>query len=162
MYESITYGKLSELLQELGFQVKSVKGSHMVFWHPDTGERVILPSRPSDEQIDRVRLRAVTRILTDSRFSERASPEKLIQPERLANKTMTNPTFQIYIDKSGKFHFRLISKEGQVILNGGPFDSKQDCVSAIELLKLNASKVEQYDIIIIAPIYDMTGISLDA
>lgn len=160
MYESITYGELSELLQGLGFQVKSVEGSHMVFWHPDTGERVILPSRAPNEQVDRVRLRAVAGILTDSRFSERAASEKPTRAGR-STKTMPNPKFQIYVDESGKFRFRLISKGGEIILKGGPFDSKRDCVSAIELLRHSASKPERYDAMI-APIYDMTDISLNA
>lgn len=52
------------------------------------------------------------------------------------------PKYEVYEDKAGKFRFRLIAKNGQVILASQGYKSKDGCLGGIESVKKNAPQAE--------------------
>tara|TARA_R110002167_G_scaffold79830_5_gene219865 strand:- start:4245 stop:4586 length:342 start_codon:yes stop_codon:yes gene_type:complete len=58
--------------------------------------------------------------------------------------TVTNPKFQIY--KSGtEFRYRLRARNGEIILHGEGYTSKQGCLNGIDSVKRNSPNDERYD-----------------
>lgn len=55
---------------------------------------------------------------------------------------VTNPKFELYTDKAGKFRFRLKASNGQVIATSEDFKAKEDCLKVIDLIVKNAQKAE--------------------
>ncbi len=57
---------------------------------------------------------------------------------------VTNPKFQIY--KSGSDHrYRLKARNGEIILSGEGYTSKQGCLNGIQSVKINAPFDSRYD-----------------
>ena len=53
-------------------------------------------------------------------------------------KTLPNPKFEIYKDKSSAFRFRLTSRNGQTIATGESYSTKAACENGIESVRRNA------------------------
>lgn len=51
---------------------------------------------------------------------------------------MSEPMFEWYKDKKGKFRFRLKAANGEVIATSEAYSSKEGCVNGIESVKKNA------------------------
>ena len=51
---------------------------------------------------------------------------------------MPEPKFEWFKDKAGKFRFRLLASNGQIIAVGEGYESKEACVNGIESVKKNA------------------------
>jgi uncharacterized protein YegP (UPF0339 family) len=50
--------------------------------------------------------------------------------------------FETYVDKAGKYRFRLKAANGEVIASGEAYDSKASCLNGIESIKKNAPGAE--------------------
>jgi len=61
---------------------------------------------------------------------------------------MAEPKFQIFKDVAGKFRFRLIAPNGEIIAASEAYESKDGCKNGIASVKENAPK---------AVIEDLTG-----
>jgi len=48
--------------------------------------------------------------------------------------------FEVYKDKGGKYRYRLKAGNGQIILTGEAYNSKDACLSGIESIKKNSQK----------------------
>lgn len=54
-----------------------------------------------------------------------------------------HPKFQIYMDKSERYRFRLRATNGQIIAScGEPYNSKKACLNGIDSVKRNAPDAE--------------------
>jgi uncharacterized protein YegP (UPF0339 family) len=51
---------------------------------------------------------------------------------------MPEPVFEWYLDKAGKYRFRLKAANGEMIAISEGYASKQGCVEGIESVKKNA------------------------
>ncbi|MCJ7635227.1 YegP family protein [Candidatus Bathyarchaeota archaeon] len=51
---------------------------------------------------------------------------------------MPEPVFEWYVDKTGKYRFRLKAANGEMIAISEGYASKQGCVDGIESVKKNA------------------------
>jgi uncharacterized protein YegP (UPF0339 family) len=51
---------------------------------------------------------------------------------------MPEPVFEWYVDKAGKYRFRLKAANGEMIATSEGYASKQGCVDGIESVKKNA------------------------
>jgi uncharacterized protein YegP (UPF0339 family) len=51
---------------------------------------------------------------------------------------MPEPVFEWYVDKAGKYRFRLKAANGEMIATSEGYASKQSCVEGIESVKKNA------------------------
>ena len=58
---------------------------------------------------------------------------------------MTNPKFQVFIDKSGEYRFRLIAVNGEQILRSEGYTTRQNCEKGIASVKTNAPYDERYE-----------------
>ena len=56
--------------------------------------------------------------------------------------TLTNPKFEVYVDKRGEFRFRLKAKNGEIIAVGESYKDKASCLNGIESIKKNAPDSE--------------------
>lgn len=56
----------------------------------------------------------------------------------LGYETEKNPKFEVYLDKSGEYRFRLKSKNGQIVATGEAYKAKAGCRNGIESVKKNA------------------------
>jgi uncharacterized protein YegP (UPF0339 family) len=52
--------------------------------------------------------------------------------------SLPEPKFEWFKDKAGKFRFRLLAANGQIIAVGEGYESKDACVNGIESVKKNA------------------------
>ena len=90
-------------------------------------------------------------ILTSEVYSSLAACRKGIESVRnnapvaaiedqtlLGFSTEKNPKFEIYLDKSGEYRFRLKSKNGQTVATGEGYKAKTGCKNGIESVKKNA------------------------
>lgn len=55
---------------------------------------------------------------------------------------LTNPKFEVYLDKSGEYRFRLTAKNGQNILASEGYAQLAGCMNGIESVKTNAPDAE--------------------
>jgi hypothetical protein len=51
---------------------------------------------------------------------------------------LPEPKFEWFKDKTGKFRFRLLAANGEIIAVGEAYSSKEACVNGIESVKKNA------------------------
>lgn len=54
----------------------------------------------------------------------------------------TNPKFELYTDKAGKFRFRLKAGNGEIIAVSGSYKVKSDCLNGINSVKRNTVGAE--------------------
>jgi uncharacterized protein YegP (UPF0339 family) len=52
---------------------------------------------------------------------------------------MPEPVFEWYVDKKGKYRFRLKAGNGEIIAVSEGYNSKEGCVDGIESVKKNAA-----------------------
>ncbi len=57
-------------------------------------------------------------------------------------KALTNPKFELYLDKAGFFRFRLKARNGQIIAVSEPYSAKAGCLNGIESVKKNAADAD--------------------
>lgn len=57
-------------------------------------------------------------------------------------KTEKHPKFEVYLDKSGEYRFRLKATNGQVIATGEGYKALAGCINGIESVKKNAPAAE--------------------
>ena len=54
--------------------------------------------------------------------------------------------FEVFKDKAGKFRFRLKAGNGQIILTGEAYNSKNACIEGIESVKKNSQKDTAFEV----------------
>ena len=52
--------------------------------------------------------------------------------------TVKHPKFQVYVDKSGEYRFRLKATNGEIIAASEGYKAKASCLNGIESIKKNA------------------------
>lgn len=52
--------------------------------------------------------------------------------------TLTNPKFEVYVDKRGEFRFRLKARNGEIIAVGEGYKALAGCLNGIDSIKRNA------------------------
>ena len=65
-----------------------------------------------------------------------------------AFRSLRNPKFELYTDKSGAFRFRLKARNGQIIAVSEPYAAKAGCLGGIESVKENAFHAEVDEVLI--------------
>jgi uncharacterized protein YegP (UPF0339 family) len=59
---------------------------------------------------------------------------------------MNNPKFQVFkSNANNQYYYRLRARNGEIILNGEGYTSKQSCLNGIASVKLNAPYDSRYD-----------------
>jgi uncharacterized protein YegP (UPF0339 family) len=53
-------------------------------------------------------------------------------------KKLTNPKFEMYLDKGGEYRFRLQARNGQIILSSEGYTAKASCLNGIESVRNNS------------------------
>ena len=56
--------------------------------------------------------------------------------------TVTNPKFEVYVDKAGEFRFRLKARNGEVIATSEGYKAKASCLNGVESVRKNAPEAE--------------------
>ena len=56
--------------------------------------------------------------------------------------TLTNPKFEMYVDKAGEFRFRLKATNGQIIGVSEGYKAHESCVNGVESVKKNSADSE--------------------
>lgn len=56
--------------------------------------------------------------------------------------TLTNPKFEMYVDKAGEFRFRLTARNGQIIAISEGYTTKANCENGIASVQKNAPEAE--------------------
>lgn len=52
--------------------------------------------------------------------------------------TVTNPKFEMYVDKAGEYRFRLKARNGEIIATSEGYKAKASCLNGIESVRKNA------------------------
>ncbi len=77
-----------------------------------------------------------------------ASVRKNAPKARLEDQTednqgrITNPKFELYLDRSGEYRFRLKARNGETIAFSDGYASKAGCLNGIESVRNNAPEAE--------------------
>ena len=53
-------------------------------------------------------------------------------------KKLTNPKFEIYLDRSGTYRFRLKARNGEIIAVSERYNARAGCLNGVESVKKNA------------------------
>lgn len=53
-------------------------------------------------------------------------------------KALTNPKFELYLDKAGEYRFRLKARNGEIIAISEGYHAKAGCLNGIESVQKNA------------------------
>ena len=56
--------------------------------------------------------------------------------------TVTNPKFEVYVDKAGEFRFRLKARNGEIIAVSEGYKAKASCLNGIDSVRRNAPDAE--------------------
>ena len=56
--------------------------------------------------------------------------------------TVTNPKFEVYVDKAGEFRFRLKARNGEIIAISEGYKAKASCLNGIDSVRRNAPDAE--------------------
>ena len=56
--------------------------------------------------------------------------------------TVTNPKFEVYVDKAGEFRFRLKARNGEIIAISEGYKAKSSCLNGVESVRKNAPEAE--------------------
>ena len=56
--------------------------------------------------------------------------------------TVTNPKFEVYVDKAGEFRFRLKARNGEIIATSEGYKAKASCLNGIDSVRRNAPDAE--------------------
>ena len=51
---------------------------------------------------------------------------------------VTNPKFEVYLDKRGEYRFRLKARNGEIIATGEGYKAKASCLNGIDSIRRNA------------------------
>lgn len=57
-------------------------------------------------------------------------------------KTVTNPKFELYVDKTGQYRFRLRARNGKIIAVSEGYSTRAACENGIESVRKNAEEAE--------------------
>ena len=63
-----------------------------------------------------------------------AKLEDQTEPDR---KTLTNPKFELYLDKTGFYRFRLKARNGEIIAVSETYTARAGCLNGIESVRKN-------------------------
>ncbi|MGN0978651.1 MAG: YegP family protein [Faecousia sp.] len=63
-------------------------------------------------------------------------------------RSLPNPKFEMYTDKSGAFRFRLKARNGQIIAVSEPYAAKAGCLGGIASVKENAGNAKVDEVLI--------------
>ncbi len=56
--------------------------------------------------------------------------------------TVTNPKFEVYIDKANEYRFRLKARNGEIIAVSEGYKAKASCLNGIESVRKNAPEAD--------------------
>ena len=74
--------------------------------------------------------------------SVRNTAPKAKVEDQTAEESVTNPKFEIYLDKAEEFRFRLKASNGEIILASEGYKAKASCKNGIESVVKNAPDAE--------------------
>lgn len=73
----------------------------------------------------------------------RNAPKAKLEDQTEAGwKQLTNPKFQVYLDKSDHYRFRLKARNGEIIAVSDSYTARAGCLNGVESVKKNAEKAE--------------------
>lgn len=72
--------------------------------------------------------------------SKNAPTAKLEDQTEPGFKPLTNPKFEMYIDKAGSYRFRLKARNGEIIAISERYNAKSGCLNGIESVRKNAAQ----------------------
>ena len=115
------------------FVVKEVKTSFKFDLKAGNGETIATSEVYTSEQgclngIESVRKNAVDAKLEDQTVEN--------------FETVTNPKFEVYVDKAGEFRFRLKARNGEIIATGEGYKAKASCLNGMDSSRRNAPDAE--------------------
>lgn len=56
--------------------------------------------------------------------------------------TQPNPKFELYLDKAGKYRFRLKARNGKIVGASEGYHNKSGCLNGIESVRINALEAQ--------------------
>ena len=85
MHKGLTFAKLDQLLQSLGFTVTRVPTSHILYEHAASGAALVLRLFDAEEVVSPGTLAVVRRTLIDNGLIDRARWDDLLRERSLAS-----------------------------------------------------------------------------
>lgn len=57
-------------------------------------------------------------------------------------RSLTNPKYEVYLDKAGEYRFRLRARNGKIVAASEGYTSRQACLDGIESVRRSACEAE--------------------
>lgn len=97
------------------------------------GQTVLTSEVYTTENACRKGIQSVVKNAPNARLEDQTEP---------GFKTLTNPKFELYLDKAGDYRFRLKARNGEIIAVSENYSARAGALNGIESVKKNAAIAE--------------------
>lgn len=111
------------------FVVKATKTGFVFNLKAGNGETIATSEVYTTEAACMNGIESVRRNAVDAKLEDQTAAEVV---------AVTNPKFEVYADKAGKFRFRLKARNGEIIAVSEGYKAKASCLNGVDSVRRNA------------------------
>ena len=110
------------------FVIRTVNSGLKFDLHAANGQSILTSEVYTTEHACRKGIESVRKNAALAKLEDQTDP---------AQKTLTNPKFEVYLDKAGFYRFRLKARNGEIIAVSEIYTAKAGCLNGIESVRKN-------------------------
>ena len=110
------------------FVIRAVNSGLKFDLHAANGQSILTSEVYTTEHACRKGIESVRKNAALAKLEDQTDP---------AQKRLTNPKFEVYLDKSGFYRFRLKARNGEIIAVSEIYTAKAGCLNGIESVRKN-------------------------
>jgi len=115
------------------FVIRSVRSGVKFDLHAANGQSILTSEVYTTLAACRKGIESVRKNAPAAKFEDHTQP---------GFRAVTNPKFEMYLDKSGAWRFRLKARNGEIIAVSDSYTARAGCLNGIESVKKNAADAE--------------------
>lgn len=110
------------------FVIRAVPSGLKFDLHAANGQSILTSEVYTSEHACRKGIESVRKNAPIAKLEDQTDP---------AQKTLTNPKFELYLDKTGAYRFRLKARNGEIIAVSEIYTARAGCLKGIESVRKN-------------------------
>lgn len=111
------------------FVIRAVNSGLKFDLHAANGQSILTSEVYTTEAACRKGIESVRKNASTAKLEDQTDPDF---------RRLTNPKFEMYIDKAGAYRFRLKARNGEIIAVSEIYSAKAGCLNGIESVRKNA------------------------
>ena len=115
------------------FVVKETKTGFVFNLKAGNGEVIAVSEVYSSEAACMKGIESVRKNAVEAKLEDQTLPEY---------RTLTNPKFEMYMDRAGFYRFRLKARNGEIIAVSEIYSARAGCLNGIESVRKNAAEAQ--------------------